>query len=363
MRTGRTKALHFDIHGRVRIRVDAKAPSATQLQSMLACFATDSEGPADIIVDSQPEPMPEAGLLEHELAYTETSVRFQHDRVQIVREPEQWRIHGAGELLTSVVPVLDAAMVGQGAAMFHAATMAYNGHAIALPAAGGTGKTSTAAKLMRREGWSFMGDDWAFLAEDGTQLGYAKPMFIKPHHRAIYPHLFEGVRKPLVPSGLSQSVGRLTTVVHPYVIRYPRLADFSRRWSPEHRMVDASSAFPGREVTTSAPLAVAVYIERFEGSRSRIVERTKDWMVDRMIGNFHIEMAGFSQRVVTSLAATSVISWREHFAAKGVVLSKALDGRPCYLLQVPSAYTADQASDDIVRFLEELLPSVLDEQS
>jgi hypothetical protein len=45
------------------------------------------------------------------------------------------------------------------------------------------------------------------------------------------------------------------------------------------------------------------------------------------------------------------------------VLSKALDGRPCYLLQVPSAYTADQASDDIVRFLEELLPSVLDEQS
>jgi hypothetical protein len=128
-------------------------------------------------------------------------------------------------------------------------------------------------------------------------------------------------------------------------------------------MIDASSAFPGREVTTSAPLAAAVYIERFEGSRSRMVERTKDWMVDRMIGNFHIEMAGFSQRIVTGLAATSVVPWREHFAAKGVVLSKALDGRPCHLLQVPSAYTADEASDDIVRFLEELLPSVLDEQS
>ncbi|MHA7263337.1 hypothetical protein ACX80W_09075 [Arthrobacter sp. TMN-37] len=363
MRNGQTQALHFDIHGRVRIRVDAKAPAAAQLRSMLACFATDAEGPADIIIDDQPEPMPEAGLLEHELAYTETSVRFQADRVQVVRAPEQWRIHGPGELLTTVVPVLDAAMVGQGAAMFHAATMAYRGHAIALPAAGGTGKTSTAAKLMRREGWSFMGDDWAFLAEDGAQLGYAKPMFIKPHHRAIYPHLFEGVRKPLVPSPLSQSVGRLTTVVHPYVIRYPRLAEFSRRWSPEHRMVDASRAFPGREVTTSAPLAAAVYIERYEGSRSRIMERTKDWMVDRMIGNFHIEMAGFSQKVVTGLAATSVISWREHFAAKGAVLSKALDGRPCYLLQVPSAYSADEASDDIVRYLEELLPSVLDERA
>jgi len=244
--------------------------------------------------------------------------------------------------------------------MIHAATMAYRGHAIALPAAGGTGKTSTVAKLMRREGWSFMGDDWAFLTEDATLLGYAKPMFIKPHHRAIYPHLFEGVRKPLVPSRLSQSVGRLTTVVHPYVIRYPRLADFSRRWSPEHRMVSPETAFPGRELTTSAPLAAAVYVERFEGARSRIVERTSEWMVDRMLGNFHIEMAGFSQQVVTGLAATSVVPWREHFAAKGLVLNKALDGRPCHLLQVPSSYTADEASDDIVRHLEQLLPSVLD---
>ncbi|WP_258804061.1 hypothetical protein [Pseudarthrobacter sp. NS4] len=357
-----TKALHFDIHGRVTLRVDAGAPSAPQLRSMLACFATDTERPADITVDDQLEPMPDAGLLEHELAYTESSLRFQAERLQVVRDGNQWRIHGPGELLTSVVPVLDAAMVARGAGMIHAATMAYRGHAIALPAAGGTGKTSTAAKLMRREGWSFMGDDWAFLAEDATLLGYAKPMFIKPHHRNIYPHLFEGVRKPLVPPQLSKSVGRLTTVVHPYVIRYPRLADFSRRWSPEHRMVDAGTAFPGREVTTTAPLAAAIYIERYEGSRSRIVERTTDWMVDRMIGNFHIEMAGFSQHVVTGLAATSVVPWREHFAAKGVVLNKALDGRPCHLLQVPSAFTADEASDDIVRFLEELLPSVLDEQ-
>jgi hypothetical protein len=363
MRTRETKALNFDIHGRLTIRVDAQAPAAHQLRTMLACFATDTERPADIVVDDRPEPMPDAGLLEHELAYTDTSVRFNADRVQVVRDADQWRVHGSGELLTSVVPVLDAAMIARGAAMIHAATMAYRGHAIALPAAGGTGKTSTAAKLMRREGWSFMGDDWAFLAEDATLLGYAKPMFIKPHHRNIYPHLFEGVRKPLVPPRFSQSVGRLTTVVHPYVIRYPRLADFSRRWSPEHRMVDAATAFPGREVTTTAPLAAAIYVERFEGSKTRILERTTDWMVDRMIGNFHIEMAGFSQQVVTGLAATSVVPWREHFAAKGLVLNKALDGRPCHLLQVPSAYSADEASDDIVRHLEELLPSVLDDQA
>ena len=91
-----TKSLNFDIHGRVNISVDAAAPAAHQLRTMLACFATDAERPAQIVVDDRPEAMPDAGHLEHELAYTETSVRFNADRVQVVRDAEQWRIHGSG---------------------------------------------------------------------------------------------------------------------------------------------------------------------------------------------------------------------------------------------------------------------------
>jgi GT2 family glycosyltransferase len=355
--------LHFDIHGKVGVRVAAGAPGAPQLQTMLACFATDREVPADIVISEKQEPMPDAALLEHELAYTETAVRFVRERVQLVLDEDQYRVHGAGELLTSLVPVLDRAMVTRGAAMIHAATVAYDGQAIALPAAGGTGKTSTVAKLMRREGWTFMGDDWAFLSDDAQLLGYEKPMFIKPHHKAIYPHLFEGARKPLVPVRLSRGVGRITTVVHPVVIRYPRVADFSRRWSPEHMMVTAAQAFPGRKPTTAAPLAAAVYIERFEGARSRMVEKDPEWMVDRMLGNFHIEMPGFSQQMVTGLAASSVLPWTRWVEDKATVLRKALDGRPCHLLQVPSVYTPDEASDDIVEFLEELLPSVVGAQA
>jgi hypothetical protein len=357
---GSTRWLHFDVHGRIGIRVARQSPAAPQLQTMLSCFASDGEVPDDIVLTEAFEPMPAAAVLEDELSYTGNTVRFHRDRVQIVCDETQYRIHGAGELLTSLVPVLDRAMVTRGAAMIHAATVAYRGRAIALPAAGGTGKTSTVAKLLKQDGFALMGDDWAFLTDDQTLLGYDKPMFIKPHHKAIYPHLFEGARKPLVPVALSRGVGRITTLVHPVVIRYPRLADFSRRWSPEHRMVRAAEAFPGREVTSSAPLAAAVYLERFEGARSCIVERDRDWMVDRMLGNFHIEMAGFSQHVVTGLAATSVLPWNRHFEDKADVLRKALDGLPCHLLQVPSVYPPDEASDDIVSFLAGLLPAVPD---
>lgn len=351
--------LHFNVHDRVGVRVDPRAPAARQLRTMLACFATDAAVPVDISIDERREPMPNAGRLEDELTYTDDALYFTDEEVQIVVDGLRYRIHGPGELLTSLVPVLDRAMTQRGASMIHAATMAYGGHGIALPAAGGTGKTSTVAKLMRREGWSFMGDDWAFLADDNTLLGYEKPMFIKPHHKAIYPHLFDGARKPLVPPRLSRSVGKVTTTVHPHIVRYPRLADLARRWSPEHRMIDARRAFPGREPTRTAPLAIAVYVERFEGARARLQDRTREWMVDRMMGNFHIEMAGFSQHIVASMAASSVIPWGEHVDAKRDVLGKALNGRPCYLLQVPSVYSADEASDVIVTFLGDLLPEVL----
>jgi hypothetical protein len=353
--------LNFDVHGRVGLRVVADSAPAAQLRTMFACFATDAAVSDDIVVDAVPERLSEAAALEDELAYTEDAVSFLRKRVQIVREAGRYRIHGPGELLTTVLPVLDRAMVDHGAAMIHAATVGYRGHAIALPAAGGTGKTSTVAKLMRRDGFSFMGDDWAFLTEDGALLGYEKPMFIKPHHRPIYPHLFTGVRRPLVPVALSRPVGRFTTLVHPFIVRYPKLADLSRRCSPEHRMVRATDALPGVEVTREAPLLLSVYVERFDGHSSRLVERGLGWMVDRMLGNFHIEMPGFSQEIVAALGATSVVPLRQHVEEKATVLTKALDSRPCYLLQVPSGYSPDQASDDVVRFLDDLLSDLVDD--
>jgi len=119
---GSTRWLNFDVHGRIGIRVARNSPAAPQLQTMLACFATDREVPGDIVLTEEFEPMPDAAVLEDELSYTENAVRFRRDRVQIVFDRTQYRIHGAGELLTSLVPVLDRAMVTRGAAMIHAAT-------------------------------------------------------------------------------------------------------------------------------------------------------------------------------------------------------------------------------------------------
>jgi hypothetical protein len=351
--------LNFDIHGIVGVRVRSAAPAARQLKTMMRTFAVDREVPGDIVVSGDRELMVDAAVLEDELAYNASAVDFRRHHVQVVDAGTRYRVNGRGELLTAVLPLLDLAMVSRGTAMIHAATVGYRGRAIALPAAGGTGKTSTIAKLMKRPGFSFMGDDWGFVTADGRLLNYEKPMFIKPHHRPIYPHLFEGSRKPLVPIRLSRPLGRFTTVVHPYIVKYPKLADLSRRLSPEHRIVTAQQALPGVTVTQDAPLLMSVFIERYEGARTRVAERDTEWMVQRMIGNFNIEMPGFSRELLAGLAATSHLALGSFFAEKAAVLRDALEGVPSFVLRVPSIYNPDVASDDIVSAVEDLLRNVL----
>jgi GT2 family glycosyltransferase len=115
--------LDFDVHGRLGIRVQESSPAAAQLRTMLACFATDRTVPADIVVSDQFEAVGPTSDLENEMRYTDDSVEMVQEKVQFVRDGSSYRVHGHGELLTALVPVLDRAMVERGAAMIHAATV------------------------------------------------------------------------------------------------------------------------------------------------------------------------------------------------------------------------------------------------
>lgn len=345
--------LSFDVHGYVRMGVARAAPAAAQLRTMFADFLTeDGAGPPfDLTVTGEMVPVTGVAYAEDDFSYTPEAICLRVPRLQIIRDGASLRLNGQGELLTTVLPLLDRILVERGLAMIHAATVSIGGHGVALPAAGGVGKTSTIAKLMRRPGVAFMGDDWAFVSGDGDLLGFAKPMFIKPHHRTIYPHLFHRVRKPMVPKRLSRPVGRLTTIVHPYVVRYPRLAEVVRRWSPEHMMIPPREALRGSPIAPSAPLAAAVFVERHDGAEPRLCELTRASMVARMLGNFHIEMTPHSREVLSLLGATGFVPLQDIFSDKAAIIDKALQNVPTFLLQVPVAYDADHASDVIVEQL------------
>jgi hypothetical protein len=358
--TGRTTWLEFDVHGWIRISVAAEAPTADQLGGMLAAFrvgSADVRGPeaSDIVVTGTIEPMPGLSWAEGEIGYTDNIVLLPHAGVQIIRDGKRWLIQGPGELLTTVLPILDLVAVDKGLAMVHSATVEIDGMGLLMPAAGGTGKTSTIAKLMKLSTTAFMGDDWAFMSTAGDVYSYAKPMFIKPHHRPIYPHLFTGTRKPLVPKQLSRPVGRFTTVVHPIFAKRPKLAAWSRRWSPEHRMVMPEQALAGKRIGTHVPLRVSAYVERWAGDEVVVEDRNRAWMVARIIGNWHWETPRHSRDVLAALGAGGVVPLDEIFARKAAVVEQSLANSSTMLMKVPEAMSADQASDAIV---ERLLAAV-----
>lgn len=351
-----TEWLEFNFHGYATMRVDREAPTAPLLADMFAPFLTSEVAEHhDITVTGHIVPISNVSYGETDYEYTDRSLFLNGPEVQILRDEDGWKVNGTRELLVSVVPLLDQILTTRGVAMIHAATVAYRGLGISLPAWGGTGKTSTIAKLLGREGFSFMGDDWAFVSDDGWLLGYAKPMFIKPHHRPIYPHLFSQKRKPLVPVRFTRPLGRLTTLVHPLVTKYPRFARVTRKFSPEHMMVTPREAFPSATITTEAPISLTVFLERFAGDRAILQEKTTEWMVSRMIGNFHAEVPHQSQELITALGATSLYPIERTFGDKARVMQAAMANKPAYLLQVPQSFPPDQASDVIVAELQALL--------
>lgn len=351
--------LEFNFHDYATMRVARQAPTAPLLKDMFAPFLTSRVAEDhDLTVTGEVVAIANPSYGETEYEYTDQSLFLTGAEVQVLHDEDGWHLNGSRELLVSVVPLLDLILNTRGVAMIHAATVAYRGLGICMPAWGGTGKTSTIAKLLQRDGFSFMGDDWAFVSEDGWLLGYAKPMFIKPHHRPIYPHLFEKKRKPLVPVRFTRPLGRLTTMVHPLITKYPRFARVTRKFSPEHMMVTPREAFPSATITTEAPMALTVFLERYAGDRVILHEKTTDWMVSRMIGNFHAEVPHQSQELITALGASGLYPIERTFADKATVLHSALRKKPAYLLQVPQSFPPDQASDVIVAELEQLIERI-----
>ncbi|MRR28943.1 hypothetical protein EG834_01090, partial [bacterium] len=249
MNNSNTTWLEFDLHGVSAFRVEATSDIAAMFRDMFRPFVSEGLNHFDLTISENFEPLIDGAYGEahgeSDFYYNDHGLYLEKPDVQVFVDENGIRLHGKGELLVMALPLIDRIMVQRGAAMLHAMTVDFKGHGILMPAWGGSGKTSTMSKLMKIPGFSFMGDDWTFLTRNADLLGFAKPMFIKPYHRSLYPHLFKKAHKPLVPLALSKPIHSLTTLIHPWITRYPKLAALTRKWSPEHMMVQPEQAFPG----------------------------------------------------------------------------------------------------------------------
>jgi GT2 family glycosyltransferase len=341
----------FAIHDRVGVRLAADAPGAPQLREMLEPFRVDRCDREDLTIAGRLEPV-DAMAESDGCRYGEHALELPARRLQVVLDGGAMRLNGDGELLVPTLALLDRAMALRDAAMVHAAAIARDGRGVCIAGAGGAGKTSAALELARRHGDGFMADDWCFLAADGRLLGYAKPLFLRPHHRALLPGAAGARRAPLAPAAFARPLGAVADAVHPMASRSPRAARVARRWWPEHAIVPVREVLGDATIVAAAPLHAVVFVERAACAEPVLEPRDADWMAARLVGSFHAELPRGARDLLTALAGSGLLSLESAFADKAAVLRRALAGRPTLLLRVPRALRAREAAQAIANAID-----------
>lgn len=347
--------LNLDIHGRVGIRVRADAPAAAQLAQMFAPFQVERLEHCHLQVEGELESLHGMVAADDEHRYRSDALELP-GRLQVRADGEGFRLAGPGELLAPVLALLDALMVRRGAAMAHAATVARDGRGVCVAAAPGAGKTSAAVGLVRDHGFAFMGDDWTFVSEEGLILGYAKPLFVRPHHKELFPQFFAHKGKPMAPARLVRMLGRIATAAHPIISRHPKLAGIARRWWPEHAIVPPQVALPGAPMEERAELAACVFVERTASETTLAAEpRDPAWMASRLVGDFFAALPRPARDLQALLAASGLLAIDELVAKKAEVVRAGLERTPCFVLKVPEGMRAAEASAAIAEQIDALL--------
>jgi GT2 family glycosyltransferase len=347
--------LRFAVHDRVGVRVAADAPGAPQLRDMLAPFLVEECARADLTIGARRDPVePLVRVDGHRRG--ERALELPARGLQVVVGPGgALRLNGDGELLVPTLALLDHALVRREAAMVHAAAVCRDGRAVCIAGAGGAGKTSAALLLALSRGDGFMADDWCFVAADGRLLGYAKPLFLRPHHRALLSGTSAGRRAPSAPPALVRPLGAVATALHPMASRRPRVARIARRWWPEYRIVPAREALHGTTVVAAAPLAAALFVERAACAEPVLEPRSAAWMADRLLSSFHAELPGRARDLQVAMADSGLLSLERLFSGKAAVLRRGLADRPAFRLRVPAPLGAREAAEAIAAAVDVVL--------
>jgi len=350
--TGGGNWLYFDVHGLVRIRVEAGHPSERSVRLVFGPFQTDGQDSADLTLQYRVPEMGEHSFASESYLFGDGHVYLKDYRLHLMRTGEQFTLASRRDLLPFVPPVVQTLLLRRQHCLVHSAAVAVGERGVLLPGWGGTGKTSAIICLLKQlPEAAFMSDDYAIVSEDGRVLSFPKAFFIYPYHRGLFPHLFQARHKPLVPVWLSGMLERLRTVVRPTIMAFPRLENLARRFTPEHMQVPARTALPDARFVEIAGIDQVLFVERYSGGQARLDELAPAEVTRRLMGNWYYEQGRCARDLLLGAAGVGVLDYESYFGGMARVLRSALGGRKVYRLRMGqmSPGQTGQAVIDAVR--------------
>ncbi len=354
----------YDIHGLCTITVASDVPARSVLEETFRHFAVEGAGGPGggrrlRIVASVDEVV--AGEVARRggargPGYVSGGSWFVlDDRSLAARSDGEDLIAGSdGNIDRAVLFLLDWLLLDASVCLVHTAIASVNGHGVLISGWGGVGKTATLARLCRADGGAFIADDMGFISEAGRCLSLPKPMYVYPYHRDLFPELFAGRHKPLVPPAATRQVERIRRRVRPLFELDPRLENWARRHTPEHMKTDPTDALPGVPVEESAPVDLVIRLERTSPSGTEIgvevVEPSE--AVNGLVHEFVHEVAdipGFRPAfAATSAGIRPLSTWLN---LREEILNRAVDGSTCVRVSVPEGVDGTATAEAVAQIV------------
>jgi len=327
--------LYFNIHDLVSMRVQAGHASERSVRLVFDPFEVEALERVDLTLQYESPAIGVHSLASESYLFTDRHVYLNSYKLHLVREEEGYILASRRDLLPFVNPVIQVLLLGRRHSFVHGAAVAVDGKGVLLPGWGGTGKTSAIVSLLNQvPGASFLSDDYTIVSADGRLLSFPKAFFIYPYHHALFPHLFKGKHKPLVPPLFSGVLEKVRTVVRPTIMAFPTLENLARRITPEHMQIPARRALPNAAFAETAPLEKVLFVERYSGTGTVVGEFPMDEVVRRLVGNWNYEQGRCAIDLLIGAGGTAVLDLEGHYHQMGEVLRTALAGRGLYRLRM-----------------------------
>lgn len=200
---------------------------------------------------------------------------------------------------------LQSCLQMHGLSLVHSAGLTLNGRGFLFPAFGGAGKTMLIAALRKQSTFTFFGDDYVVIDEEGRMHAYPSDFSIYPQHLELFPELagtlysdyFEKreyhlkmwdawYRLPGNPA--LRSVARwLRNTPDPRQL--DPLIPSLPGWKMDYVKVPATELLERERIGTSAPLTHCLLLSRYTGDVLQVEEISRDTLINKLSGIMSVE--------------------------------------------------------------------------
>jgi hypothetical protein len=247
---------------------------------------------------------------------------------------------------------LQLLLAKEGITFVHAAAIKKpDGGVILLPGGGGVGKTAILGSMVKKEGYSLLGDDNILLKQDGNCLSFPRSFILKSYHESVYPEIFKQL-------SLKQKNNPSLLKVLKFVVKnapfFNAARDFlqKRGW---YNQVVISSPIPkdyvadvpvekifGREsIASEGEIEKVVFLERYQNEQFSLNAVNSSMLANRMFSIMHHEWADYMRELFT-YGSTDLVYLDTYFENISQIINTGIRDKECFLLKIPESATPEE---------------------